>query len=397
MAWRDDIKGPASFRGAEFFVEVAERVGGRRTVRHEYPFRDRPFFEDMGRAARGFSVDGYVLGPEYVSARNALLGALEGEGPGQLIHPYYGRRQVICTSFRVRESSADGGIARFAIDFDETDSAPEAPVVTVAAGPAVVSSADATIAKIRARLALEAELALPSSSLASVADVVASGAQALGTVLAPVMAGTQEAAALSHGLDNLLLDVASLARQPAGALDAYLGMFDALASVPALFGVRACLAAFAFAPIVERPPATTSNRRREQEVYDLLLWALRAAAAAQAARLAPSAVFDTYDAAVSTRQGIVDALEASLDGADDDSFAALEQLQADLVRAVPGEASDLPRLLRYTPPATVPSLVLAHRLYGDIALEADLVARNRLARPGFILGGAALEVLSDAA
>ncbi len=66
------------------------------------------------------------------------------------------------------------------------------------------------------------------------------------------------------------------------------------------------------------------------------------------------------------------------------------------MRAVPGEASDLPRLLRYVPPATVPSLVLAHRLYGDVALEADLVARNRVARPGFMLGGQALEVLSAA-
>jgi len=40
---------------------------------------------------------------------------------------------------------------------------------------------------------------------------------------------------------------------------------------------------------------------------------------------------------------------------------------------------------------------VAHRLYGD-ALAADgIVARNRIRHPGFVTGGQALEVLTDAA
>ena len=43
---------------------------------------------------------------------------------------------------------------------------------------------------------------------------------------------------------------------------------------------------------------------------------------------------------------------------------------------------------------SVPQL-LAQRLYGSIDLEDDLVTRNGVARPGFVPGGAELEVLSE--
>ena len=54
---------------------------------HQYPYRDLPFAEDLGREVRRFSVHAFVLTqPEY----DALVEALESEGPGTLIHPWYG-------------------------------------------------------------------------------------------------------------------------------------------------------------------------------------------------------------------------------------------------------------------------------------------------------------------
>src|SRR5689334_1577526 len=134
----------AAFRGVPFHVDTAERAGGRRTARHEYPFRDEPFVEDLGRKARAFPVEGYVVGPDYLVQRDALIAALEDErGPGTLAHPYYGNVSVVCTQFRVRESSADGGMARFAVDFEQTASTPSVPVATPAAADRLSSSADA--------------------------------------------------------------------------------------------------------------------------------------------------------------------------------------------------------------------------------------------------------------
>jgi hypothetical protein len=42
-------------------------------------------------------------------------------------------------------------------------------------------------------------------------------------------------------------------------------------------------------------------------------------------------------------------------------FVALSTLRAVLVKAIAGESSDLPRLLSFTPPTTLPSLVVAPR------------------------------------
>jgi prophage DNA circulation protein len=140
---------------------------------------------------------------------------------------------------------------------------------------------------------------------------------------------------------------------------------------------------------------TTATRIQERENVNALVGLIRVLALARAAELAAVEPFVTYDAAVAMREAIASRIDVELDAADDSTFAALEQLRADLASTLPGEASDLPRLARYTPPVTVPSLVLAHRLYGDLSREPDLVARNRIQNPCFIVGGTELEVLSD--
>lgn len=406
MSWRDSIGRVtfpdgrvligATFRGVPFYVESAERGGGRRTVRHEFPLRDQPFVEDMGRAARSFPVEGYVLGEGYVAQRDALISALEEAGPGELVHPAYGSRRVICSSFRVRESTAEGGIARFGLEFEETEATAPAPVATVAAAALVESDGTAALAAVRARAAASEAASLPSSALASVSSVLEDGAEAMRAALAPLAAGTQELAEIKAALDNIILDADSLARAPVEALDAFAGAVLAFRHPvePPSGTARALLAAAGFTPSTSRPTGTTATRLLEAAAYDLALEAVRTPLVVEAARTATVEAFDTYDAAVSVRDAICDELDTLAAGADDATFAALEQLRAHLVLAVPGEDSDLPRLVTNVPAYTVPSLVLAHRIYGDVALEADLVTRNGVERPGFVPGGASLEVLS---
>lgn len=395
MAWRDTIKGPASFRGVPFFVETSELAGGRRTAHHEYPFRDAPFVEDLGRRGRGFPIEGYVLGEDYLAARDALLAALEQAGPGELVHPYYKTRRVICMNFRVRESSADGGVARFALEFVETEVSPAFPSSTPAAAVRVDATGDAIVAALRARAAARGAVSLPASALASLSATIADASKSLEAALAPVVTATQDLASLKLQLDNLVLDAAALARQPVDALDGFAGVLGSLGTSPAGPVIAALLNAYAFTPPA-RPPATTATRVLEREAYDLLLAIVRSSLLVQAARLAPGAEYDSYDAAVAVRDAIASKLDEQAEGADDATYAALAQLRADLVRAVPGEDRDLPRIVRHTPAYTVPSLVLAHRLYGNLSREADLVTRNRIAHPGFVLGGAELEVLANA-
>lgn len=396
--WRDRI-GMARFRTAAFHVGEAEREGGRRTVTHEYPLRDRPFVEDLGRQARAFPVDGYVLGPDYMTARDELLAALEEAGTGELVHPYYGTLRVMVQRFRVRESTRDGGLALFSIDFIETEDAPAFPSAAPVSGARVAAGADAAEAAATAEFLAEYDITdLPFAALESLTGAVAAAGEAMSRWLAPVVSGTQYLATLKRGTDALVLDAVSLVRSPLKVLGEFKGVLETLGTAPLTprLGVAALLEAYGFTSTTPRPPATTATRRQERACYDAVLRLARTLTVVQAARLAPQVDHDSYDAAVALRDAIVAKVEEQAELAGDEGYPALSQLRADLVRAVPGEAADLPRLVRYTPSHTLPSLVLAHRLYGDLALEADLVTRNAVVRPGFVVGGAELEVLSRA-
>lgn len=113
---------PAFFRMAPFHVDANSRTSGRRVVLHEFPKRDTPYAEDMGRSARRFPVTGYVIGPDYQIWRELLVLALEAEGPGLLVLPTLLQRDTILVQAReytVRETRQAGGMAEFEMQFVE--------------------------------------------------------------------------------------------------------------------------------------------------------------------------------------------------------------------------------------------------------------------------------------
>ena len=105
-----------NLRGVPFHTTESDTGVGRRNEVHEYPLRDLPYADDLGRRAREFQVNGYVVGENYLQERDALIEALEAYGPGELIHPKYGMLNVVVVGrVSIRESHSEGGIARFAI------------------------------------------------------------------------------------------------------------------------------------------------------------------------------------------------------------------------------------------------------------------------------------------
>jgi prophage DNA circulation protein len=119
--WRDKYQ-QASFRGAIFYTENDGRSSGRRIALHQYPHRDTPYAEDLGRRAVRHPVTGYLIGPNYIGPRDQLTDALETEGPGQLIHPLLRPMQVICENYTVTESRERGGYCTFEMMFVEAGS-----------------------------------------------------------------------------------------------------------------------------------------------------------------------------------------------------------------------------------------------------------------------------------
>jgi prophage DNA circulation protein len=129
--WRDMLMQQASFRGVIFHVETGARLSGRRTVVHEYPKRNDPYSEDMGRQARRWNIQGYLIyrpsNPlyEYTSQRYALYNALEGDDAGRLIHPVLaaGGIMAMCERYTMVENRTRGGFTEFEMQFVEAGSA----------------------------------------------------------------------------------------------------------------------------------------------------------------------------------------------------------------------------------------------------------------------------------
>jgi len=127
--WRERLR-PASFRGAKFHVEVGGKQSGRRIALHEYPKRDQPFAEDMGKRTIMFEITGYCvewdrqLGRDYTQPRDALIAALDKEGPGTLIHPTLkDDLQFVCERYSISESRDKGGYCVFQMHFIEAGQA----------------------------------------------------------------------------------------------------------------------------------------------------------------------------------------------------------------------------------------------------------------------------------
>jgi prophage DNA circulation protein len=140
--WRQELM-PAYFRTARFHCDSNARESGRRIVEHEFPKKDYPYAEDMGRHFREFTIRGYLIvfpGPtqqalqlrpetwrtsdalfntDYRVPRDALINALETEGPGDLQLPTQLVQNVVCSRYRLTEEEKFGGYCTIDMTFQE--------------------------------------------------------------------------------------------------------------------------------------------------------------------------------------------------------------------------------------------------------------------------------------
>jgi prophage DNA circulation protein len=128
--WRDALV-PAAFDGNEFFVDTGGPEGGRRLVVHQFPKKDVPYTEDMGRRAMEFTVRGYCIQssrkPDYRPARDALQQRLDAGGAGDLQLPTMRPMKVACMRYRLIEEERLGGYCVFDMQFVEQGAAPFKP------------------------------------------------------------------------------------------------------------------------------------------------------------------------------------------------------------------------------------------------------------------------------
>lgn len=395
--WRKALQA-GSFRGVAFSIDAHETAGGRRTVQHEYPLRDEPYAEDLGRKAREFGIECLVIGEDYMPDRDALVEALEQEGPGTLVHPYLGSRLVVVQGYRLRESSAEGGIARFSITFLEAGRIAEPD--TIADTPSAVdTAADAASAATVAEFGETFSVAGAASYVADAAvGIVQDANSALRNLSGRIAAATSPITAFAAQLDQLGQSVGTLIRTPLTLAADVAGVVYSLAGVASsVAGAFAAYREFGdFGKDAPAPPSGTASRAQQTTNQTALYALLQRSATIEAVRSSARLTFATSAEALAARDALRDSIDTLMDTAGSGVYVALLELRAAMVSDLTTRGGSLPRVVPYTAPATTPALVLAYRTHSDAQRDTEIVARNRVRHPGFVPGGVALEVLTDA-
>ncbi|WP_432721295.1 DNA circularization N-terminal domain-containing protein [Jeongeupia wiesaeckerbachi] len=446
MNWRNQLQ-TAQFRGVEFHTQKSSGEIGRRVQLTEYPLRDTPYAEDLGRKARTFSLDAFVIGADYMARRDKLIAAFETPGPGELIHPYQGAINVVVTRVSIEESSDQGGMARFNVEFTEAgeNAFPNTKVDTSAA---LDSSADRALADASADFArrwnrISESILLSDARPASLDDLA--GLAGAGLAFVDMVAGAARKA--ENLLDAVLYPVSTLVKLPGelfsrlndsvarieSRLSTTANALQMSASIAPLIYQTAPNRPFLFPtlPVTPLPPwvvpvpvPTQANRPviRPTTPANITLinsaqaldTAIKTIAAVQLAKAiistpasstqpAPRPGSSTQTAPapiaaadlIALRDDALDAIDSLIETASDQSYRSLLALKRATMAAAANRLASATALITITPRLRTPALVLAWRQTADLAAEADLIARNRVRHPGFVPGGRPIQLLKE--
>lgn len=388
MSWRDRIgDGVAEFRGVRLYLERNSIAPGRRVQVHEYPLRDEPYAEDLGRKAREWQVTGYLIGDDYDVQRNRLADALELPGAFEMRHSYYGTHRVIFIGDpSISESTREGGMARVRLTVLRADDKPRYPTAVADTQQVVADEAEAsrlaildefTAAYDVLELAADRVAAIESAIL----DAISSVEGVIGDVTNTIATLIRTPGELGAAILSSLGQIRSMTGEPRRAL----GLYDALAS------------AGETRPASSLPYNAPLDAQREAAAQTAAVELVRRGAAIEAASAASTWTYPTRQEAVETLEVVHRGLTDQLAGAvppPPQLTQRLVSLRAAVVQDLRTRATALPELSEYTPGARLPALVIAQRLYGDAARDAELVKRNRIRHPGR-LPADTLEVLSE--
>lgn len=420
MAYRDRLE-PASFRGVPFFVEASLGGKGRRVAVTRLAGQDGSRQQDLGRQPDQFDVEAFVASDDYDIERNALEDALLEPGPGPLVLPSRGEIQVrVIAGPATSERRTELGFCsiRFTVVVEGKEK-------TRRAAPSTPSLLSKLAAALRAAANVDftdtfSVLAMPGKYITSATLVVANIAQNLRGIqgkingtLNPIQDLTAAIDSLNESASTLINTPAVLASTLGGLVDSIFGLADVqadaldrttglsvLASLP--YGrtetvrstrlVAKDLFGFGGAEVAR---TGTANGTRDAQNRRALYRVTRANAIARQMDTYATAPFDSSTLALSVLADLtaeLDALRAYSAG--DALFGSLADARGALVRHLTQTASELPAAVTYAPPQQVPALLLAHSLYGDARLDAEIVARNRPRYPLFLGGkGQTLEVV----
>lgn len=389
----------ASFRGVPFEVTSSNLSIGRRTQTFEYPQRDDPFTEDMGRSKRTIRITAFVVGYDYIARMKRLIAACEKPGSGRLIHPWLGSMEVTPTdlSAPVFESNR---VASVSLTFVESGKL-QYPNALLDVGAKCLSAAQMLVNA-------EFDEFVRTFDLSGAQDFVkeAVGLDLQGILNSETVQSVCDAFDLADELATLSHDVITLAEGGADALfnrvlDSY-GLQRFASTVHAWTDVSHRFRSLTQSSELNsaKPQAvasrTTSERiEKANAAGQAMIRGLSVANMVVAAseigtsndRLDASTPVQTapYDDLIAVRNEILEAIdEESLKISSDPIYEALCESRSAVYEAITQRAENQARLVSFKPSSVLPALVLAYDYYGDASREAEIVGRNKIRHSGFV-------------
>jgi prophage DNA circulation protein len=381
MSFRDRLR-QASFRGVPFELEAEEHQGGRRKAVLEVPGRDEPFVQDLGRATQIVRLEALVIGADYDLRRDALLGALERPGTGELVHPNYGTRRASVTEAKVVWTNREQGLARFSITFvlNPTEIALGASVD----GPSLAATASSSVGAA-------AQAAIEDGIGSTPSNVELTAARAASRQIGEELEDAVAASSRFQGLQDRAARVAALVRKVQGlsALTLRKGSdwafwLNELQGSATDFGGSFSDRVAAFRGLLDLAQRIaglggTDSARRVQGTA-----ATSTLAAATVAAADVGTGWDSRSEAIRAQEEVLEEIDAQLEVAPDALIGPLEDLRVAAVASIPAEDVELPELTTYTPAETEPAILASHQLYLTPDRGDEIAQRNRIGNPGFL-------------
>lgn len=434
--WFSNLKA-ASFGGVPFGVfEIRTLTGQNRSV-HTYAFRDDVWAEPLGKKPRAFEVIGFLLENDLrtgagsvIEQRDNLLAVCESPDNATLVHPTFGTvDSVACLGvetverldlgpvFEIRLTLIKSGPRKFPTTQVSTadDSANNAAnlkekglldyakdiAADIRNGAAVVQKAVSTVVSwyqlgvtavndvkrvIGAVSTLSGNFgrlfgggnsgysasntkASPSTTPADLLAASAAGRAAVvaaGAAMQVAAANPSDSATLGSSVDAFVTAVAASANDPADAVRLVSGLVryspdDVV--VPGQIGASMGVVQVATAALL---------RRYALAQLAVTLSSYQPSSQQDAATVLKNAL-NLYDAEI----------DIAGDAGDDDTFVALRSLRRAVYADLTARGADLATLATFSFNATLPSLVLAQRIYDDVTREPQLLQQIDPIHPAF--------------
>lgn len=374
----DNTNLQASFRGIPFFIETNNQSNGRVLAIHKIPGRDNPYIADLGRKNRPFSINGRVIGDDYIDQLKNLQTASEIAGPGQLVDPDFGNKMVVCEGFSLTTTDSQKRVGRFSFSFIEYsgDDFRVTPAINTRAAvknAAIQLSENAVNDFVKKFDDPFKPLYIHEKALIKIKKLLI-----LIKKKSFVFNAIDE---FNYALNNLVMNANSIISTPQIFADAIRSLFN----VPA----------GGYSLISKIDDLFDLFNNIEININDQFSTFLKSILIGNIATETTESEFETYDDAVYYNDKVKSSIETLEPFVSDEVFEKLYALKTTVMNDLSARFIDYPRISTIVLNEPTPAIIVAYQLYGSIEKADEIILRNKLLHPGFVPDGIPIKVVSD--